>query len=205
MEHLYKLLSECKSLLRGVEMSKRKNKQKGRRSLDPSSSIDPKIEQLASLSTSHVSSVTTHGVSPVGSSICYVCDKFVPRMSSQAPSSEDALNGELSALLKTVGTGLWRIQRAMKRFQDNQTPEGLEKVSRHIESLVMLLAQQKFEIVDHTGQEYRGTEALSSETSASNETDDNRVIETIKPTIRYKKNIVQVGEVIVGGAENEGG
>lgn len=99
------------------------------------------------------------------------------------------------AQLAELATGLWRLREGMLRVEPN---EG-RPASRHLEAIWDLLMQAGFEIQDHTRSPYdpglslkvlafQPTPGLARET----------VIETIKPTIYWNDERIQMGEVIVG-------
>jgi hypothetical protein len=83
----------------------------------------------------------------------------------------------------------------------------MRRAYRHLESTWDALAQAGVQIRDHTGEPvpeggiyalktiaFQPTPGLSRETA----------IETIKPTIYYKDQMIQMGEVIIGTPEQPG-
>jgi hypothetical protein len=102
-------------------------------------------------------------------------------------------------LLVDVGTGLWRLRQRMVDPETGRPLEEMRRVFRHLESVWDALAGVGVEIQDHTGAPYRP--GLSLRVIAFQPTEGfhaEKVIETIKPSIYYKGQSVQTGEVIVG-------
>lgn len=108
------------------------------------------------------------------------------------------------SLLADVGTGLWRIKQKMIQPGTNQPLEEMRRAYRHLESTWDALTQAEVQIIDHTGEvvpeggvyslkviAYEPTKGLSRDS----------VIETIKPSIYFKQQMIQMGEVIVGTPE----
>ena len=96
-------------------------------------------------------------------------------------------------------TGVWRVKRALER-EDTETPrEGMERPYRHIRSVLDALAEAGVEIKDHTGEPW--SDGLRIDCIAFQPTPGlgrERIIETIKPSIFFKGEHVQMAQVIVG-------
>ena len=104
---------------------------------------------------------------------------------------------DLLELAIEVGTLVWRIQQRLTNMDD--LPQELRRVSRDLESTWDTLAQRGIEIKDHTDQNYDSGMALHVVTSQPVAgLTQQQIIETIKPTIYYRENIVQRGQVILG-------
>jgi hypothetical protein len=106
--------------------------------------------------------------------------------------------GEFPQFLAQLGTGLWRLKESMVAPGTDEPLEEMRRAWRHFESLWELLAEMGIEIPDHTGSPYQagmtvGVVAFQPTEGVTHE----RIIETIRPTIYYKKQILQVGEVVV--------
>jgi hypothetical protein len=101
--------------------------------------------------------------------------------------------------LADVGTGLWRIRNKMVKPGTNEPLEEMRRVYRHLESTLNILIEAGLEIQDHTDTPYDPGMSLRVLTFQPTErVDRETVIETIKPTIYYKGQSIQLGEVIVG-------
>jgi hypothetical protein len=104
-------------------------------------------------------------------------------------------------LLAQAATGLWRARRTMlERGSDRPLPD-MRRSFRHVESAIDALATAGVQILDHTGDVYRGQElkVIAFEPRAG--LDRERVAETVKPSVYLGGVCLQVGEVIVGTPE----
>lgn len=109
---------------------------------------------------------------------------------------------EMVRFLSDVGTGLWRMRRQIIPSEMKEPPDEYRRINRSLESTWDALTQGGFEIQDHTGDIIVGGEALhiiSFQPMAGLTRE--QVIETLRPTIYYKGEMIQVGEVIVGKPE----
>jgi hypothetical protein len=108
-------------------------------------------------------------------------------------------NDNICRLLADLATGLWRLRR---RLLDPATGEPLDKTNRplrDVDALCDRLREEQVEIQDHTGALYDPT--LSLRVAAFQPTpglDQDRVLETLKPTLYWRQQRIQIGEVIVG-------
>jgi hypothetical protein len=116
------------------------------------------------------------------------------------PAAESKLK---LSLLADVCTGLWRLRQRM--VDENGRPlDEMRRAYRHFESIWDALSQSGFEIHDHTGEPVPegGVYALKVLVyQPMPELVRDKVIETIKPSIYYRNEAIQMGEVIVGTPE----
>lgn len=106
--------------------------------------------------------------------------------------------------LIAIGTRLWRLRNELTRNEaEDSSSRPLRQAARHVEVLWDRLAEAGLEIYDHTGELMpEGIYLLKVLAhQPTSRVTSNRVIETVKPTIRFNKKIIQVGEVIVGTPE----
>lgn len=111
--------------------------------------------------------------------------------------TEDATDRFLSE----IATIAFRLRARTCEPGTNQARDELKSVVRQVEALVDLLASAGVEIVDHTGQTTPTTGAFQQRVLALERVASltcETVIETVKPTVRYKGRLIQVGEVILG-------
>lgn len=123
----------------------------------------------------------------------------------QAVADEAAAHEELAAfflaVLCEVGTNLWRLREKMVGPQGREPLADMRRAYRHLEAAFDTLAQAGIDIHDHTNEPvpeggvyalkvvaYEPTPGLSRE----------HVIETIKPTVSFRRRIIQMGEVVIG-------
>ncbi len=101
-----------------------------------------------------------------------------------------------------VCTGLWRLRQKMLQMGTDRPLEEMRRAYRHLQSVWDALIQAGFEIQEHTGKLFDS--GLSLKVIAFQPTPGigrEKVIETIKPSIYYKNESIQMGEVIVGTPE----
>ena len=111
---------------------------------------------------------------------------------------------EFLEFLADLSTGLWRLRQKMVQPGTNDPLDEMRRAYRHLESTCDVLAEAGVQILDHTNElipeggiyalktiAYQPTPGLTRE----------HVIETIKPTVYYKNQMIQMGEVIIGTPE----
>jgi hypothetical protein len=107
-------------------------------------------------------------------------------------------------LLSNVGTGLWRLRNKMVQPGTAEPLEEMRRAFRHLQSTWDVLEEAGVEILDHTGEMVPEGGVYSLKALAYQPTpgiNRERVIETIKPTIYFKDQLIQMGEVIIGTPE----
>jgi hypothetical protein len=128
--------------------------------------------------------------------------KIVALQPDAEPRVLPARSGEVEIMnllhvLADVTTGIWRMRKKTAGIGGEVSPE-LRATIRHLESTWDVLAGAGIEVGDLAGEKYvngmalrviafQPTEGVQIETIA----------ETIKPAVFYKKNLIQMGEVIV--------
>ena len=109
-------------------------------------------------------------------------------------------DAELARLFRTAGTAVWKMEQRMLDPESKEPRDEFRKVWRHVEAIKDALADIGVDIVDWTGKRY--DEGMSLKVVAEEErpgTKQSDIIETLLPTIRFRKQIqLQQGEVIVG-------
>ncbi|MBU1927321.1 MAG: hypothetical protein KKI20_06120 [Gammaproteobacteria bacterium] len=120
--------------------------------------------------------------------------------SPRAFTTEDSTTQkEQLRFLADVGTGLWRLRQKMVQTGTDRPLEEMRRAYRHLESTWDALTQAGVEIQDHTNTLF--DTGMSLKVIAFQPTPGigrEKIIETIKPTIYFKKKSIQMGEVIVG-------
>lgn len=102
-------------------------------------------------------------------------------------------------LLADMATNLWRLRQRMLQPGTSQPLEEMRKAYRSFEAAWDTLMGAGIEILDHTGNPFNSglllhVLAFQPVPGVAQET----VIETIRPTVYYRQQIIQPGEVIVG-------
>lgn len=105
-------------------------------------------------------------------------------------------------LIANISTGIWRLRQRMFPGDTDQRSEDLRRAYRHVESIWDTLKESNVEIIDHTNTIFDS--GLSLSVIAFQPTPgigQEIVIETLKPTVYFKEQLIQMGEVIVGTPE----
>jgi hypothetical protein len=103
--------------------------------------------------------------------------------------------------LADLGTNLWRAkQRLLGSLDKGSQATESKKILRPIESALENIENIGIRIMDFTGQPYVQGMALnivSSQPNSSLKAD--RICETLKPTIYFREQFIQAGDVIIEG------
>jgi len=121
----------------------------------------------------------------------------VPAQSRPGPEQGSS---EGVALLAAVGVGLWRIRKKLVDPATGQPPEPMRRAFRHLDALWNTLSDSGFQIQDHTGEMIPRGGSLSIKIIAFQPTPGTSrdyVLETIKPSLIYRGQLVQMAEVVV--------
>lgn len=120
----------------------------------------------------------------------------------EAKSSEDhADNKQLLKIIVELLVIFWRMEKRIDQLKNANTIESdnYYKIIRYLSNAQDVLSKNDFEISDHANEINTGGEAYKVIAYQPEESfTEERVIETIKPTIYFKNKILQRGEVIVG-------
>lgn len=105
-------------------------------------------------------------------------------------------------LLADIATNLWRLRQKMLQPGTDLPLEEMRRAYRPFEAAWNSLLGAGIEVLDHTGNPFHSgllLHVLAFEPTPGivQET----VIETVRPTVYYKQQLVQSGEVIVGVSE----
>jgi hypothetical protein len=118
--------------------------------------------------------------------------------------AQEAESKDLLLLVSDLATGLWRIDKKTASDHDDNDQDIMRSLRRHTESTLDALTTAKVEIRDHTGEKYVAGMALkviAFQPTSSVKTE--KIAETIKPSVFYKDQLIQRGEVIVEVPEME--
>jgi hypothetical protein len=111
----------------------------------------------------------------------------------------DANQEHLGRLLADLATGLWRLRRRLLDPATGEPREEMRRPWRDVEALCERLREEEVDVQDHTGALY--DPSLSLRVAAFQPTpglQQDRIVETLKPTVYWRQQRIQVGEVIVG-------
>jgi hypothetical protein len=114
---------------------------------------------------------------------------------------EMGANVEHVELLTALATRLWRLKQKMVKPVTDEPLEDVRRTYRHLESAWELLRDAGIEIQDHTNERVPDHGVFAVNQIAFQPVpglEFDTVIETVKPSVYYKGQQVQMGEVIVG-------
>ncbi len=108
---------------------------------------------------------------------------------------------DLKPLLVETGTGLWRFRRDLVDRESGEPREGMQHALRRVEMLLDAWESFGFCLRDHTGEVLPdsgayGLKVITYEPLSGLEQET--VIETVRPTILFRDELLQLGEVVVG-------
>lgn len=115
------------------------------------------------------------------------------------PQAQKPAQTNLARTLAEVGTGVWRLRQKMLQPGTSQPSEEMRRTFRHVEAMWDALKRAKVEIIDHTNTPYDpglsiSVLAFQPQPGLTRE----MVVETIKPTIYFDQERIQMGEVLIG-------
>lgn len=111
-------------------------------------------------------------------------------------------NGPGSRFVSDLGTGLWRLRLKMIQPETGRPLDEMRRAYRHFESVWDALGSEGVKIYDHTGEAFdRGKSLRVVAFQPTPGLGRDMIVETIKPTIYLKDDLIQTGEVIVGTPE----
>lgn len=133
---------------------------------------------------------------------------------NKEPHSGEQMDRQHIKTFAAIATHAWRAKERMVDPASGEPREGMDRLYRNIEGIYQALLEAGVEIKDYTGGIYdtgMALKALSFEPTPGISRE--QVKETVRPTVLYKGQIMQLGEVIVatpidqalktGEAENE--
>jgi hypothetical protein len=110
-----------------------------------------------------------------------------------AVPSQDVLKG-----MADIATNVWKAKAKMLDGASGEVRDEMKRVYRHIESVLESLHEMGIELKDHTGDAFDyGLPLRVITTQRTQDITREKVIETIKPTIYWHHQIIQMGEVVI--------
>jgi hypothetical protein len=101
-------------------------------------------------------------------------------------------------IIADVATNAWRARTKMVDKNSGEVREEMKRVYRHIEAMFESFQEMGLEIKDHTGELFDyGLPLKVVTTQPTKGIAQERVIETLKPTIYWQEQIIQLGEVVI--------
>jgi hypothetical protein len=125
--------------------------------------------------------------------------------STQQTAAYEELMSFMINLLAQVGTGLWRLKQKMVKPDTEEPMDEMRRAFRHFESTWEALMQAGIEIQDHTGQPVPEGGVYALRAIAYEHVPGlikEQVIETVKPSIYFRGQRIQMGDVVIGTPES---
>jgi len=123
-----------------------------------------------------------------------------------SPVEDPAAENARMRFLAELGTGLWRLRQKMIEPGSDRPREDVRRAYRHFESVWDTLAEAGVEVQDHTNARFdSGMDLKVIAFQPTPGAEQRRVLDTIKPSVYYKKRMIQMGEVIVATPEQPSG
>jgi hypothetical protein len=97
-----------------------------------------------------------------------------------------------------IATNIWKAKVKMLDTSSGEVREEMKRVYRHVEAAFEGLGEVGLEVQDHTGQAFDyglPTKVITAQPTQGITRES--VIETIKPTIYWRHQLIQVGEVVI--------
>lgn len=111
---------------------------------------------------------------------------------------EGGVPAELVKGLADIATHTWRARNKMIDTSTGEVREEMKRVYRHIEAIFQTIQDLEVEVKDHTGTRFDyGLPLKVVATQATEGLGTEMVVETIKPTVFWKNQMIQMGEVVV--------
>jgi hypothetical protein len=97
-----------------------------------------------------------------------------------------------------IATSVWKAKAKMLDGASGEVRDEMKRVYRHIEGVLGTLQEIGLEVKDHTGDAFDyGLPLKVVTTQPTQGITRESVIETIKPTIYWQQQIIQMGEVVI--------
>jgi molecular chaperone GrpE (heat shock protein) len=109
-----------------------------------------------------------------------------------------AVPPEVIKTLADIATNVWRAENKMLDSCSREVRDGMKGVYRHIEAVLERFKEIGLEVKSHTGDPFDyGLPLKVVTTQPTPDIMKECVIETIKPTIFWHEQIIQMGEVVI--------
>lgn len=100
--------------------------------------------------------------------------------------------------MAAIATNAWKARSKMLDAESGEPRDEMKRVYRHVEAILETFQEMGIEIKDHTNQAFDyGLQLKVVTTQPTAGITKERVLETVKPTIRWQNQIIQMGEVVI--------
>ena len=111
---------------------------------------------------------------------------------------------DANELVSSLAIEIWRLEKRIEKMRDiimKETDKNSNSVLDQLQRVKDIFKRQEIEVHDHTDEGYNdgmSVKALHVEEVSSLPTGEMKIIETVKPSVYFKGQIISHGEVIVG-------
>src|SRR5205823_6625265 len=120
------------------------------------------------------------------------------RLQSGAGEIRYSIPESVTKGMAAIATNAWKAKTKMLNGPSGDVREEMKRVYRHVEGIFESFQEMGVEIKDHTGDPFDYGLPLKVVTAQPTQgITKESVIETIKPTIYWQKQIIQMGEVVI--------
>jgi hypothetical protein len=100
--------------------------------------------------------------------------------------------------MTAIATNVWKAKSKMVDAVSGEVREEMKRVYRHVEAALDNLREIGFEVQGHTGDTFDYGQSLKVVTTQPTQgITRETVIETIRPTIYFQRQLIQAGEVVI--------
>jgi len=125
-----------------------------------------------------------------------------PNIETGSDPVPEATSEAFVAMLVTVATNAWRAQIRLRSTAAATSDPDRRRLEREIGAIVDSLREFGVQIEDHTGQAFDFGQALIVLASEPRKGIAHELVtETIRPTVRWRKVLLQRGEVVIATPE----
>ena len=132
-------------------------------------------------------------------------DEVTTRIKALLNTKDEGVDGTRHAVpvhvvkgMADIATNVWKAKVKMLDSASGEVRDEMKRVYRHIESVLDSLHEMGVEVKDHTGDAFDyGLPLKVVTTQPTQGITRESVLETIKPTIYWQQQIIQMGEVVI--------
>jgi len=124
--------------------------------------------------------------------------KSILETNAAGPEIRHAIPQAVVKGVSDIATNAWKAKTKMLDAITGEVRDEMKRVYRHIESILQALQDMEVEVKDHTGNAFDyGLPLKVVTTQPTQGITRESVSETIKPTVYWQRQIIQMGEVVI--------
>ena len=134
---------------------------------------------------------------PDGSRVIEAVTRALQSAPATADEARNSIPGKVVKGMADIATNAWKAKGKMLDAS-GEVREEMKRVYRHIEGVLESLREMGLEVKDHTGDAFDyGLPLKVVTTQPTPGITREMVVETIKPTIYWERQMIQAGEVVI--------